>query len=180
MRMSDTPRDPQRRTNGPIERVLLMALGAGLAIFGVYIAVWVLAIFVGQIRTGAWASTPGTLVTVQRTKPAVSTGSFELILSYEYVVNSQRFVGSSLRYNDNVLRRSGTAKRYPPLSVGPCTVYYDPSNPGDSVLRPGFDNFDISLGFIPVGLALLAVGAFLVSVPVRDLVRVYRRRRLMT
>lgn len=143
------------------------------------IAPWVLVLFwSGLVLTADLVFCVTTWRQHEATRFAVTTGKIAqsglgqgalgrrgLRLRYTYGVNGVKYSGSRYRYDDdNVsLRYDKVLEQYPAHTSH--KVYYDPSNPRDSVLSPGVDGCDFLLMLVatPFNIVALAVWSALLG-----------------
>jgi hypothetical protein len=147
----------------------------GLVIFGL---IWTM--FVGafdgfilynqyrQLRATRFPQTTGTVTHSEVTRHRGSKGgtTYGVRIEYTYTVNGVRFDGDRYRYGVGSSSDSQWAheavRNHPADSA--VTVYYNPANPGDAVLRPGTDGADLFLFLFltPFNMVMLGLwaGAF--------------------
>jgi hypothetical protein len=105
-------------------------------------------------------------------------------VEYAYTVNGKEYRGSRYRYDDEYSSNPGGAivRRFPKWSEH--TVYYDPSNPADSVLATGIAGSDLMmiLFSIPVNVAVVMLWGWMAArlrekwrMPEAGGVRIWRR-----
>lgn len=109
-----------------------------------------------EVAPRRWRQAPGTVVSSTIDRRYIANGGYQYIpkVEYEYQVNEQRFRSSRLCPVNYVTGGKEEAKeiraRYPVDSQ--VTVYFNPRNPGRSVLEFGA----MGLSWICIGLGLLA------------------------
>ena len=98
-----------------------------------------------MIASLGWPTTDGKIIT--RTLGGVRfeeyDGDFytkiEAFIRYQFTVNDVTYTSTSINATDTLYHRYDVAVRYPEGKV--VTVYYNPRNPNQSVLEPGFVSF---------------------------------------
>ena len=110
--------------------------------------------------SGDWPTIQGTVIEsrIQEHQSGLHA-SYKPIVRYEYSVNDEFYSGSVLSLSDYssqdkfVARK--IARKYPFGSN--VTVYYNPDNPSEALLEPGFNVLLLFFLFIPIGLFVFGV-----------------------
>jgi len=114
----------------------------GILIFGLV----GLGLFIGgawsyskALATQSWPTTEGRITSSQIYEDSDEDGtSYGLNVSYDYVVNDQRYTGTRISltdYSSSYNYATGLAEKYPVDQRVP--VFYDPADPAKSVLETG-------------------------------------------
>jgi hypothetical protein len=143
----------------PIRRFGL-ALGAFLFILSAPISgYFLLKIFVDARASESWPTVMGKLTKAQVIPAGV--GRFRAVVAYSYRVGAIDFNGSKIHASDGEFEfRDGAAQEIRGLIVGqPVTVFYNPSDPRQSLLRAGAGFQEYALLFVPI--VMLGVGVVL-------------------
>lgn len=152
----------------------LAALGAGLAwLASLVAAIYVLLLLVRVARLSVWSlaslgwpSTESLSVDARfERNPAPERSGYAFSIDYVYAAAADRHVGSRLRYPFGIvaLPRSYEAIAAAARERRAVRVYFDPKQPGRSVLKPGMSLLDacaVALSFacgVPVAGALLVL-----------------------
>lgn len=101
---------------------------------------------VRQMLAQRFTATQGTILSSEVTEREGDEGpSYGVKLSYSFSVGDRQFVGKRYRYDTSTTSGSGWARRvvqrHPPGEQ--VTVYYDPLDPENCVLRPGIAGSDL-------------------------------------
>jgi Protein of unknown function (DUF3592) len=78
-------------------------------------------------------------------------------ISYAYIVSGRKYVGTRYQFTGESQDEADVMRllsQYP--AAIPVTVYYEPGNPGQSVLKAGSNPTDRTIGFLTGGFALCA------------------------
>jgi hypothetical protein len=155
----------QAAMNSPAPTWIISVLFLGLAAFILYPSPWLL--WEGN-RSKEWPHAVGVIHSTKIIERARSSkfgdGSWHIpIIVYYYQVGAidytnSRVVFASYRPNfgyGNQAEAEAIVNRYP--AGKQVTVYYEPSNPGDSVLEPGIQNSVLNNDGIAVGLVTFAL-----------------------
>jgi len=107
-------------------------------------------IFFEARASASWPSVSGTVTKVQIGNTGV--GRYFADVSYNYRVGGNDLTGSKVRASDGEYNiRDGAVQAIRGLSVGQSVpVYYNPSDPGQALLRPGAGFQEYALLFVPV------------------------------
>jgi hypothetical protein len=118
---------------------------------------------VRQFRSVNFASTIGKMVQSEVGRGLVSHRGVEI--GYNYAVNGINYTGHRYRYDDRnaAWEYSEAVDAYPRWSAR--KVYYNPSDPADSVLDPGLDGCDLLLLLFatPLNVVTLALWAAVIQ-----------------
>jgi hypothetical protein len=134
--------------------LLLLAIWTGVLLAGDYI---VLDTSVRQFRSRSFAATVGEITRSEMGHGAVSRRGIDI--GYSYTVNGADYPGHRYRYDD----RNGAFDYKAVTNAWPRgakkIVYYDASNPAESLLDPGLKGCDLLLGIfaIPLNIATAAI-----------------------
>jgi hypothetical protein len=80
-------------------------------------------------------------------------------ISYEYVVAGRRYVGSRYQFSHVPYEMGQVQELFRQNPVGAdVSLYYEPGDPSESVLKPGSDPTDRTIGFLAGGMASCADG----------------------
>ncbi len=145
------------------------AIGALLLVMGGPISGYFLTrIFLEAKASATWPAVNGIIARVQVGE--TSAGQFFPDVAYTYTVGTVVFTGTRIRTSDGEYAiRDGAVQAMQELTVGaPITVYYNPSNPRQSVIRNGAGWQEYVLLLVPV--AMFAIGIWSVR-------RLWRTRR---
>lgn len=116
-----------------------------------------------DIRAEDFPSVQGTITQSELTHHSgKSGGTWSADLKYSFTVNGKALEGDTYRYGGNMSSSDkgwaeDVVKLHPVGSA--TTVYFDPENPTDSVLKPGVEGMDffMLLFFMPFNLLMLAM-----------------------
>jgi len=117
-----------------------------------------------------WPHTSGKIVSssVEASQGSTGTGrsAWHADIEYEYTVNSQSFINYRVSFGDygssDKSHAQGMVSRYP---VGiTVAVYYQPDDPGESILEPAGTKTGIMLKLV-VGSVFLFLGVFIALAP---------------
>jgi len=141
-------------------------VGAGLALWG-----W--SILQNARASASWPTAEGRVTSsqVDHSTDAEGGDSYQPEVTYQYMVDSLSYENSTIKFGENSYGNRRTAEeiaaRYP---VGrSVAVYYDPGQPGRSVLEPG-----VSAGsYIVLGIGVLFV---VISMIITPLTVIFRNR----
>ena len=127
-----------------------------------------------MILSQGWPITSGTILSnrLSRVKFKEYNGDFYTItvvyIRYGYSVNGISHESLSINSIDTPSYPSSYANRYP---VGKnVIVYYNPNNPSEAVLEPGFAN--ISKAFDGYSYLCIVVGIFLIIIGISDIKKI--------
>jgi hypothetical protein len=116
------------------------------------------------VQSRKWPECSGTVMTSALEETHDSEGNmYRAAISYRYVVGGDEFVGKRVRFCDSFMLSwsSPAARIVQAYSAGTAVaVRYDPDDPSESVLEPGFNSFIFSSGFL--GAVFLVMGFFAV------------------
>jgi hypothetical protein len=114
-----------------------------------------------QHQAGSFPSAQGRVLSSRVTITHGSKGSinYHVSISYRYVVEGQAYVGGRYRYdghpgNQNLV--NAIVSEHPAGSA--VEVFYNPQDPGDSVLSAGEDAEDVYILFLTTPICLLFLG----------------------
>ena len=143
-----------------------LAVGWGFTLFwctiSFFVAVMIGSPLLADLGTGDWPETEGVVISseVYTSESSEGGSSFCLDISYEYTVDNVKYTGYRVSYSseDSCDSWSQDAdKDYPEGKTIP--VYYDPSDPSESVLETGFAGVEFFLCcffiFPLIGLVML-------------------------
>ncbi len=153
-----TPKRDYERS--PIVRFAL-GLAAFVLIFSAPVSGYFLTkIFLEARATTRWPSVTGILTKARVAE--VGVGHYRADVAYSYHVGGNDFIGSRVRASDSEYDiRDGAVEAIHGLTVGcPVSVFYSPSNPRQSVLRPGVGFEEYAPLFVPVLMLGIGVGCF--------------------
>lgn len=113
-------------------------------------------VFLEARATVSWPSVTGMLTKAEVVGAGV--GRFRAAVAYSYRVGVVDFTGSRIRASDGDYDiRDGAVQELDGLIVGrPVAVYYNPSNPRQSVIHPGVGFQEYAPLFVPV--VMLGIG----------------------
>lgn len=119
-----------------------------------------------QIRAERFAATQGSITDngIEITSGSKGGRNYRARLSYAYEVNGRRYVADRYRYGGYPASEEYAqtlSRRYP---VGAAvTVFYDPTDAANAVLKPGLEGVDVLtlLFLVPFNLALAAGASWL-------------------
>ena len=120
-------------------------------------------------RAQTWATTPGIMLTLERSTQKIgkSANSPVIRASYQYTVAEQLYTNDRIRFGqdtniggDEGLRLIEKIEREYPVGNN-ITVYYDPSNPGESVLLP---TYHVAWYTVFMGAICLAIALFILYI----------------
>jgi hypothetical protein len=142
----------------------IVRFGAGLAAVLFVIGGPVSGYFLTQIllearASATWPSVMGKLTKVEVGETEV--GRYYSDVTYLYQVGERQFTGSRIRASDGEYNiRDGAVQAIDGLTVGaPVSVFYNPTNPQQAVLRPGAGVVEYLLLLVPV--VMFAIGVWL-------------------
>lgn len=120
---------------------------------------FLLQIFLKAKASQTWPSVPGVIT---KAEVADKFGRFQADVSYTYTVDGRNLVGSRIRASDGEFNvRDGAVQALQGLAKGQqVNVYYDPSNPGYSLIQPGAGFQEYALLVVPfvmVGIGLTLI-----------------------
>ena len=148
---------------GPSGESPIVRVGLGLVAFIFILAAPVSGYFLTKIfleasATAHWPSAMGVLTKAQVAETGV--GHYRADVAYSYRVGANDLAGSRVRVSDGEYNiRDGAVQAIDGLTVGqPVSVFYNPSNPQQSVLRPGVGFQEWALLFVPVLMLGIGVG----------------------
>jgi hypothetical protein len=120
--------------------ILLLTCWTGLVGVGTYA---LLQTTLRQHFALKFPSVHGLVVRSEVGQGAVSRRGVEI--EYNYAVDGKNYTGHRFRYDDHnvALEWNAAVDEHPRWSF--VTVYYNPANPGDSLLKPGVDGSDLLL-----------------------------------
>ena len=123
--------------------------------------------------TGAWPSVPGVITRAEVGIRGVS--SYYADVSYSYEAGGREFTGHRIdRSNFGYSGRDGAAQAIQGLAPGrSVAVHFDPSDPAQSVLRPGAGAQDYLLLLVPIIMISIGLAG------IRSLLRGSAQRRRM-
>jgi hypothetical protein len=143
---------------------IFLLLGGGLAVWG-----W--SILQNARASASWPTSPGMITRSEVTHSTDADGadSYQPKVTYEYLANNVEYESYTIKFGENSYSSRGRAEdiaaTYP---VGrQVTVYYDPGDPGNSVLEPGVTGGS----YIVLGIGVLFVVISLVVGPLSLLFR---------
>jgi len=146
---------------------IFLALGGGLSFWG-----W--NILQNAKASSSWPTAEGTVTISEVTRNSSADGgvSYSPEVTYEYTASNQHYESYTIKFGENSYssrrKAEGITSGYP---VGKeVTVYYDPQDPGRSVLEPGVSGGS----YIVLGIGVLFALIGLVTVP---LVIIFRTQR---
>lgn len=99
-----------------------------------------------QFESRYYSSTTGRITHSELTHSRTSKGgtAYDADIHYHYEVSGQAFDGTRVRYSPASSSRDWAAHVVDERPVGSETqVYFNPRNPGDSLLLPGWDGLDV-------------------------------------
>jgi hypothetical protein len=107
-------------------------------------------IFFEARASASWPSVMGTLTKAEVAE--VGIGRWRADVAYSYRVGRNEFTGSRIRASDGEYEiRDGAVQAMDGMNVGQrMSVFYKPSDPQQSVLRPGVGFQEYALLFVPV------------------------------
>ena len=144
-------------------------LGGTLVIivfFGSFAALGSIALYISSegayygTLSGDWPTTEGKMIE-SRIKTRRKKGKKKrlLVIKYAYQVNGSRHINNKAQYLDNVFysttRKKEIVSQFPAGKIIP--VYYNPDNPSQSVLFPGFSTGSF-FGGIALGSIFMGIG----------------------
>ena len=143
-----------------------LAAGWGFTLFwctiSFFVAVMIGSPLLADLGTGDWPETEGVITSseVYTSESSEGGSSFCLDISYEYTVDNVNYTGYRVSYSSEDSCDSWSQNAdddYPEGKIIP--VYYDPSDPSESVLETGFAGVDFFLCcffiFPLIGLVML-------------------------
>ena len=136
-----------------------------LALFGFYITVACGFGTVLGIRSLSWGTVRGRITEKGVTRNDLWTsrerGLWWPRVRYHYVIDGREYNGDRIAFNQfSSLTKESASKYVERFGSGPeCEVYFNPSNPALSALRPGAT--PMNLFFLVLGVALMATGFLL-------------------
>jgi hypothetical protein len=144
-----------------VRRKPLLSLLIGGVIFGIGI---LFSDIPRMIVSPGWPTTDGTIISNrimgQKIKQYNGTfyTNFDVYIRYQYSVNGNSYSSMSVNAIDSPFYPASIAGRYP---VGKAVVvYYNPKDPWDAVLEPGF--FDIFKAFDIFSYIIFGVGIYFI------------------
>jgi hypothetical protein len=144
------------------ERSPLVRFGLGLVAFLLILGAPVSGYFFTKIflearATANWPSVKGMLTKARVAE--IGFGRYHADVAYSYRVGPNDYTGSRVRLSDGEYDvRDGAAQAIDGLTAGrPVSVFYNPSNPQQSVLRSGVGFQEYALLFVPV--PMFGIGA---------------------
>jgi hypothetical protein len=138
--------------------LIFLAIGAGLSFWG-----W--NILNNAKASISWPTAQGEIIKSQVTHRSNSDGdSYSPEVTYTYPVNSRSYKSYTIKFGENSYDSKRRAEEIAAsYQVGNnVTVYYDPKNPGNSVLEPGVS----SGSYIVLGIGLLFLTIGLIAPPI--------------
>jgi hypothetical protein len=113
-----------------------------------------------NLRAVSYPTVPGVVLS-SVPRPHPSSNLWRAKIHYQYAVNGSEYKSESIRYNT---AGKGAGKGETKALVdtypvgGNVKVYFNPSNPADAILQPGFEGFYLNqmLYFFPVNLIMIA------------------------
>jgi len=145
---------------------LRIVAGGAILLFGIF-----LTDIPTMVMSSGWPATEGNVVTNRLVGTSVRewTGNLytvrQVFISYQYFVNGSAYSSSAINSIDSPFHLYPTsyASRYP---VGKdVIVYYNPRDPSEAVLEPGF--VDVYETFDLVSLIVLGAGIYLISLGIK-------------
>ncbi len=143
-------------------KLLLLALAMFAA--GIFLMVWGGSEILDAYKSKSWPTTEGTVTSSyvhKRDRPTSDKNkqpTYHPKISYEYTVEGKRYTCEKIRFADNTSGSRDRARRITDeyFAGKTVTVYYNPEDPGNAVLKPGF----VFTTFIPFlgGLAFFFAG----------------------
>jgi hypothetical protein len=136
-------------------------LGCGLTLIGIVVATAGMISLQPALRSVRWPSVPGEVISA---KIIQQDGRQQLQLRYRYRIGDKVYTGRRISYHGGRSlpglpgeQASAALKRYQPGSMP--RVYYDPADPGRTVLEPGAG----AAIYLPLGIGglLFIVGMIL-------------------
>lgn len=157
---------PKSKKSSPVTMVVVL-LVFGLIIGGVGLYRYNL----GK-KSAAWPAVKGKMTYARAVPTTVNKKQeYRLSVKYRYTVDGKFYIGERVTASDNYQKTRSSAndvlKKYP--VGGEVSVYYNPANPGSSVLKTGV-NKNVSL---PLGIAAIC---FLLAVAI--IVSELKKKRL--
>jgi hypothetical protein len=108
-----------------------------------------------------WPITHGIVLHADATEPKNNRETFNKRFTYEYVVNGTTYKGHTLFFGQNIGDVRFISAEY---STGnKVDVFYDPSNPGISVLQPSEKGKTILILIVGAGLFVVGAGVMLLN-----------------
>jgi len=150
------------RHNGGVRKfafsypLLLLAMWTGLVLAADFV---VLDTSVRQFRSRGFASTTGKIVqSVVSKGPMTHRG---VAIQYNFTVNGADYTGHRYRYDDRniTFEYAAATNAFPVWSER--TVYYNPADPGDSLLNPGLDGSDLLLLLFALPLSVVTLALWM-------------------
>jgi len=136
--------------------------------FGYSFATPLVKILLSAYESQNWPQTSGTVIHTEVKQDR--KGRTYALVEYAYPVNGQEYQSSRVSFmglDDGAPSPQEVVALY--AAQKGVTVFFDPNNPGESVLRPGLHSY------FPLGL--LAVGLLVVASAIVSMVRVVLRTR---
>lgn len=136
--------------------LLMLAIWSGAVFVGDYV---VLETSVRQIMAGGYARTTGEIVRSQLGEGAISRRGFDM--EYAYTVRGAEYVGRRYRYDERngAFDYKAITGKFP--SGSRRTVYYNPSDPSDSVLSSGLNGGELLLALFAIPLNVMTVAPWI-------------------
>lgn len=150
----------QPSTPSPIIRFGL-TFGAIFCVFGSPVMAFFLTrIFLEAKASASWPTTPGIIQKVAVRETSVSR--YYADVSYTYSAAGRDYTGTRISASDGEYNvRDGAVQAIHGLHVGQgVTVYYDPSNPSQSVIRAGAGFTEYVLFCVPIAFFAFGIYAF--------------------
>src|SRR5688572_9044768 len=143
----------------------IVRVGFGIAAFFCVIGGPISGYFLGNIflearASATWPSVSGTITKAQVGTTGV--GRYFADVSYTYRVGGDDLTGSKVRASHGEYNvRDGAVQAIRGLSVGQSVpVFYNPSDPGQAVLRPGAGFQEYALLFVPLVMFGFGIWSF--------------------
>jgi hypothetical protein len=135
--------------------LLLLVFWTGLLLMGDGV---VLGTSARQFLSRGFAAVTGKIIRCQLGRSAVRSRGMDI--TYTYMVGGVEYTGHRYRYDERhgAFDYTATARGFPPGARR--TVFYNPSDPSDAVLKPGLDGCDLLLALFGLPLNIVTGGVW--------------------